>query len=261
MAFKKLVLTLGTVVAFASVAFAQTDLASCDFVFTPGVPVDPAVTNVVADFNFSECRRIPLAFTTIWRRYPPLFCPLYSSCRSWIDCYSPVAPRLRTRPPIILSLFQILLTTDIVARSSEPPSPRIRTMCSMSITNSPLMDGLVPRSLISWKVWLGRHSQVHRVLVGPSSLLSAPVETEVVGERYSSVDINERRGTQGHVRVVYVLKLRYLLFEKVVLDITWIRCALIRRPSLSWTMSGLAGDGWGWTFSFISVQRENLVER
>lgn len=47
------------------------------------------------------------------------------------------------------------------------------------------------------------------MLVGPSSLLSAPVETEVIGERYSSVDINERRGTQGHVRVVYVLKLRY----------------------------------------------------
>lgn len=54
MTFKSLAAALSVIAVFAAAAPTQTDLASCDFVFTPGVPVDPAVTNVVADFNFSK---------------------------------------------------------------------------------------------------------------------------------------------------------------------------------------------------------------
>lgn len=54
MAFKNLITALVALAATAT-AVAQTDLAQCDFVFIPDVPVDPASTNVVADFNFSGC--------------------------------------------------------------------------------------------------------------------------------------------------------------------------------------------------------------
>ncbi|KAF9449985.1 hypothetical protein P691DRAFT_790041 [Macrolepiota fuliginosa MF-IS2] len=59
--FKKLLITtlalaVTTVMALPSVPSVfnrQTgDLATCDYVFVPGVPVDPATTNLLAEFNF-----------------------------------------------------------------------------------------------------------------------------------------------------------------------------------------------------------------
>lgn len=54
MVLKNLVTAFVALAVAAVTAVAQTDLSSCDFVFVPDVPVDPAVTNVVGDFNFSE---------------------------------------------------------------------------------------------------------------------------------------------------------------------------------------------------------------
>ncbi|KAF9446497.1 hypothetical protein P691DRAFT_776813 [Macrolepiota fuliginosa MF-IS2] len=63
MAFK-LFTTFIALAAVVTAGVAQSDLASCDFVFTPDVPVDPAVTNVVADFNFITGRELAIASPT-----------------------------------------------------------------------------------------------------------------------------------------------------------------------------------------------------
>ncbi|KAF5352753.1 hypothetical protein D9756_006249 [Leucocoprinus leucothites] len=62
--FVALTIAASTVVALPSTFTRRTDdLATCHYVFVPGVPVDPATTNLVAEFNYITGRSLAVAVT------------------------------------------------------------------------------------------------------------------------------------------------------------------------------------------------------